>query len=94
LTDEEQIEQQCLEEAKAALSDREVLAAKFAQRIHDVKLEGSYPDTTIVVTGDHTYGGEWRVRFPIWDPGTGGTKDDEPMPSFIGMLVYTEVLEA
>jgi hypothetical protein len=64
------------------------------ERIELKCLEGSYPETRIVVTGDHKYGGQWRVQFPIWDPGTGGTKDGEPMPSFIGMLVATEVLEA
>jgi hypothetical protein len=87
----ERIEGECLEETRRALK---WLTPDDPTRVHEAKLEGSYPDTRIVVTGEHTYGGSWRVRFPIWDPGTGGTRDGEPMPSFIGTLVYTEVLEA
>lgn len=94
MTDEERsrIETECLTEATRVLA--EWLSSDDPARVHETRLEGSYPDTTIVVTGTHTYGGDWRVRFPIWDPGTGGTRDGQPMPGFIGMLVYTEVLEA
>lgn len=94
LTDREHIEQRCLEEAKAALPSNDVLAAKFAHRVDEIKLEGGYPDTKIVVNGKHTYEGSWRVRFPIWAPGAGGTHEGGPMPRFIGTLVLTEVLEA
>lgn len=78
----------------AALADQELLATKFGRHVDDVKLDGTYPHTLIVVTGRHAYGGEWTVRFPIWDGTAGGTKDGVPRPSFIGLLVYSEVLEA
>jgi hypothetical protein len=89
--DIERLERECLEQARQVM---EWLTPEDPARVHEVVLEGSHPDTNIVVTGEHTYGGSWRVSFPIWDPGAGGTVDGEPMPSFIGMLVYTEVLEA
>ena len=93
MTSEERqrIERECLEQARSALTGW--MPPEAPHRIRDLRLEGTYPETRIVVTGDRTYGGEWRVRFPIWE-GNGGTKDGQPMPSFIGMLVYTEVLEA
>lgn len=94
MTDPAQIEERCLDEAKAALADRELLATKFAHHVDDVRLDGTYPHTLIVVTGRHTYGGDWTVRFPIWDPAAGGTKDGVAMPSFVGLLVYSEVIEA
>ena len=62
--------------------------------VRELKLEGRYPDTRIVVAGDRSYGGEWCVPLPIWDPANGATRDGRPMPSFLGMLVATEVLEA
>ena len=86
------VERECFEQAR--LHIEAWVRPDGPHRINELKFEGSYPDTHIVVAGDHTYGGDWRVRFPIWDPGTGGTRDGEPMPSFIGMLVCTEVLEA
>ena len=89
--DRTRIENECLEEARQALG---WLTSDDPQRVHEIGLEGSYPDTAIVVTGERTYGGSWRVAFPIWDPGAGGTGPDGPRPSFIGTLVYTEVLEA
>jgi len=90
--EKKRIEGECLAEARRALA--EWLRPDDPARVHETRLDGSYPETKIVVTGDHTYGGPWRVSFPIWDPGAGGTRDGRPMPSFIGMLVYTEVLEA
>lgn len=84
----------CLEEVELALSNRDDLATKLAQRVRHVYLEHEYPETQIVVTGERTYdGSSWCVRFPIWK-NTGGTHDGVPMPRFIGTLVYAEVLEA
>jgi hypothetical protein len=92
IVDRESIERECLEHARAHIEAW--VTPDGPHQVHELKLEGIYPDTRIVVAGDHTYGGSWRVRFPIWDPRNGGTRDGEPMPSFIGMLVCTEVLEA
>jgi len=85
-------ERECFEHARAHIEAW--VRPDGPHRVREFRLEGSYPDTAIVVSGDHTYGGDWRVRFPIWDPGTGGTRDGRPMTSFIGMLVAVEVLEA
>jgi hypothetical protein len=49
-----------------------------------IELQGSYPDTRIVVLGEGRHGHRFNVRFPIWDPATGGTRDGRPMPRFIG----------
>lgn len=84
-------ERKCLDEAIVAL---EGLRLEDPHRVSDIRLEGSHPDTRIVVTGDRSFGGEWRVSFPIWDFRAGGTIDGEPVPSFVGTLVLTEVLEA
>ena len=89
--DASQLERECLDQVIEAL---EGLRSDDPHRVHDIELQGSHPDTRIVVTGDRTFGGEWRVSFPIWDSRAGGTIDGEPVPRFVGTLVYTEVLEA
>jgi hypothetical protein len=94
MTEEERIERECLREAREGMPSKEDMESKLATRVQSIELEGSYPDTCIVAKGERTYGGVWEVRFPIWDPRTGGTADGRPMPRFIGGLVYTEILEA
>jgi hypothetical protein len=90
--DHEGVERECLEQARGHIEAWVTPDGPLSVR--ELKLEGSYPDTRIVVSGDRSYGGEWCVRFPIWDPGNGATRDGKPMPTFVGMLVSTEVLEA
>jgi hypothetical protein len=95
VSDEErrQVELECLREAKLALLG---LSPEDPVEVHKMDLVGRHPDTEIVVTGRRTYEGgkAWRVRFPIWDNGTGGVINGEPDPRFIGTLVMVEVLEA
>jgi hypothetical protein len=94
MTEEERIEQECLREARQGMPSRDDMEAKLATRVRSIELEGSFPETAIVAKGERTYGGSWEVRFPIWDPSTGGTANGRPMPRFIGGLVHASILEA
>lgn len=81
-------ERKCLDEAIAPVKG---MRSHDPHRVRAIRLQGSYPGTRIVVTGDRSVGGEWRVSFPIWDSRAGGTIDGEPVPGFVGTLVLTEV---
>jgi hypothetical protein len=95
VTERRTIELRCLEATQEAIGSGEELAAKLATRVDRLYLEGEYPDTVVVAEGERGDGGRrWRASVPIWDPSAGGTRDGAPMPSFVGTLMLSEILEA
>ena len=90
----DQIEQECLDEARNSMPSAADLESKLATVMHSIELEGTYPDTEIVASGERTYGGQWNVRLRIWDERAGGFVGGQPSARTVGLMLYTAVIEA
>jgi hypothetical protein len=86
----EEIEQRCLDEAKRFLG-HPTAESLYRKRIASIELEGRFPNTRIVVAGEYAYGGEWTVRFPVWDENHAISPRDDVRPSYRRFLSYLDI---
>jgi hypothetical protein len=83
-------ERECLRETREQLP--RVLASPRARReLREVRLEGTYPDTAIVVRlWDARFDKEVTQTYPIWKtPVLAGTRGIREPPNQVGMLITT-----
>ena len=86
----EEIERRCLDEARQLVSPTAAGPA-YRKRIDSVELEGQFPETRVVLTGEYLYGGEWTIRFPVWDDTHSISPRDDITPNYRRFISYLDI---
>jgi hypothetical protein len=83
-------ERESLRETREQLT-RLVSAPSVPYEVRDIRLEGTYPDTSIVVrVWDRRFDNETTTRYPIWKLGVFiGWRGARESPYTVGMLITT-----
>ena len=85
----EEIEQRCLDEAKRLVGfpDGEPM---YRKRFTSVALDGRFPRTRVVITGEYLYGGEWTISFPVWHEHHAISPREEVEPNYRRFISYLD----
>lgn len=86
----EEIEQQCLDEAKRCVS-HPAAESLYRKSFDSVTLEGEFPGTRVVLSGEHVYGGEWTIRFPVWDENHAISPREGTPPDYRRFISYLDI---
>lgn len=85
-----EIEQHALERVKQSFGGP-ADGHRYRKRIDEITLEGVFPDTRIVLTGEHSYGGTWRIRFPVWDRNHALSPHEGTPPDYRRLIGFLEI---
>jgi hypothetical protein len=86
----EEIERRCMDEAKQLVS-HPTAESLYRKRFDSVTLEGQFPETRVVLTGEHAYGGTWTIRFPVWDENHAISPREEVPPDYRRFISFLDI---
>lgn len=90
------LEQQILDTTRADLIPNVMLQGD-GKTITDVHLEGSQPDTTIVVTLNDTRAGkspQWAVSYALWDGRWMQSGAPNPVPGVVASMIFADLADS